>query len=171
MVIVSFRLVAQFSFSFYKPLLSRYWYHWRFIGEFMCILWNRHSCFGILVHSSQWTQMFSWLTMLITFIVYMIYKKVSLNLYILVFNRSEQMDYVNYVTLNSFAIFLRRVYLCERCKLCFFVMYVPENAFYEVRLFIQHCLSLYWATTSFQMYGIFKIICLLSYFKVLFQLN
>ena len=38
-------------------------------------------CFGILVHSSwsQWAQIFSWITMLITFIVYMIDKMVNLN--------------------------------------------------------------------------------------------
>ena len=53
------------------------------------------------------------------------------------------MGYVNYVTLNIFAIFLRGVYLCERCKLYFFVKKsVPEKAFDEVRLFVLHCLSL-----------------------------
>ena len=39
--------------------------------------------------------------MLITFMVYMIDKMVSLNFYLLILNRNEQMGYVNYATLNS----------------------------------------------------------------------
>ena len=53
--------------------------------------------------------------MLITFLVYMIDKMDNMNLYLLMFDRSEQIGYVNYATLNIFAIFLRDVYLCESC--------------------------------------------------------
>ena len=52
------------------------------------------------------------------------------------------MGYVNYVTLNIFANFLRRVFLCKSYMLCFFVIYVPKKAFEDVRLFILYCLSL-----------------------------
>ena len=67
---------------------------------------------------------------------------VSLSLLLLIFNRREQTGFVNYVTLNVFAIFLREVYLCEIGKLYIFVRNETEKASDEVEWFILHCLSL-----------------------------
>ena len=72
----------------------------------------------------------------------MMEEMVNLNLLFLIFNRREQTVFVNYVTLNTFAIFLREVYLCESGKLCIFVRNETEKAFDEVKWFILHCLSL-----------------------------
>ena len=68
-------LIVSFSFSYHFYLIAAT----RFIGEFMCILWNWHSCFCILIHSSwsQWPQMFSLLTMLLTSMVYIIEAKLT----------------------------------------------------------------------------------------------
>ena len=111
-------------FLFFIPFLSHCCYHCRFIGEFMCILWYWHFRFCILVHSSwsQWPQVFSWLNMLITSMVYMIDK-------IVIFIASYlQLKWANLLCelyyRERFPIFLRRAYLCEWCKLCFFVIYV-----------------------------------------------
>ena len=65
--------------------------------------------------------------MLITLLVYMMDEMVNLNLLLLIFNRREQTGFVNYVTLNILAIFLREVYLCKSGKLCIFVRNETEK--------------------------------------------
>ena len=64
----------------------------------------------------------------------MIDEMVNLSLLLLIFNRRQQTGFVNYVTLNVFAIFLRKVYLCA-ChfgKLYIFVRNETVKAFDEV---------------------------------------
>ena len=130
----------------------------------MCILWNWHSRFCILVHTSwsQWPQMFSWLTLLITSIVYMIDKITWIYNFL---SAIELRKLAMWITLpwtfchfSEKGVSLWMMQILLFCNICT----VHEHAFIEVRLLF--CIVLVCSEPQ----EVFKY---MEYFKSLFYIH